>query len=192
MSVTCQSLVGSIFLAKNLAVSIATYLNLIESVDKKIDKLINKEFDSAIQMLEQVRSISNPAIYSNMLIGIADRFNQAMVLEKRERQLLSYLGLMICYYYLGERKAFLMTQQKVSRLKFDTSFWEEHGGSIKQVGLVLVGVATAVLTGGRVDVGAVMGGKTGGEFEKNHREKLEYNKKQYEEIKKAIMTLNWQ
>ena len=78
-------LVHTIFMAKNLAVSIATYFKLAEDIDAKIEKLISKEFNSAIVMLEQVRHISNPAIYSNMLVAIIDRFNQAIALEKRER-----------------------------------------------------------------------------------------------------------
>lgn len=110
MELKCGTLVSGIFLVRNLAVSIAKYLKLIDGVDNKIDKLISKEFDSAKQMLEQVRYISNPAIYTNMLVGIVNHFNQAIVLEKKERLLLSHLGLMMCYYYLGERNAFLMTQ----------------------------------------------------------------------------------
>lgn len=192
MATTCAPLVSSIFIAKNLAVSIATYLNLIESVDKKLDKLISKEFDSAKQMLEQVRYISNSAIYSNMLIGIADRFNQAIVLEKRERLLLSHLGLMICYYYLGEKDAFLLTQQKVSKLKFDTSFWEEYGGSIKQCGMVLLGIATTIFAGGNAGIGGAAGGKAGAEIADKHQRELEDNRKRYEEIKNAIMKLRWQ
>lgn len=189
MEIKYGSLVSGIFVAKNLAVSIATYLNLIESVDAKLDKLISKEFDSAKQMLEQVRYITNPAIYSNMLIGIVDRFNQAIVLEKRERLLLSHLGLMMCYYYLGERNAFLMTQRKVSKLEFDTSFWEEYGGTIKQCGMVVLGIATAVLTGGNATIGAAMGGKSGNEMADDHQRGLEYRKKQYEEMKTAVMAL---
>lgn len=192
MGTTCGSMVSGIFIAKNLAVSIATYLNLIESVDVKLDKLISKEFDSAKQMLEQVRYISNPAIYSNILIGIADHFNQAIILEKRERQLLSYLGLMICYYYLGEKNAFLMTQQKVAELKFNTSFWEEYGGSIKQCGMAILGIAVTVLSGGNAGIGAAMGGKVGSEVANDHQAESERNKKLYEEIKNAIMKLRWQ
>ena len=73
-----QTLIHTIFLSKNLAVSIATYLKIIESVDKKVDKLISKEYDSAMQMLEQVRCISNPTIYSGMLIGAINHFNKAI------------------------------------------------------------------------------------------------------------------
>ena len=73
-----QTLINTIFLSKNLAVSIASYLKIIESVDKKVDKLISKEYDSAMQMLEQVRYVSNPTIYSGMLIGAINHFNQAI------------------------------------------------------------------------------------------------------------------
>lgn len=186
------SLISGIFVAKNLAVSVATYLKIIESVDTKLDKLISKEFDSAIHMLEQVQYISNPTVYSNMLVGIADRFNQAIVLEKRERLLVSHLGLMLCYYYLGERNAFYATQQKVSKLEFDATFWENYGGNIKYCGMVILGLASSLLCGGSAAGGVGMGGKAGSSMYEEHHNQLEYDKKYFEKMKKAIIELRWQ
>lgn len=191
MELKCGALVSGIFLVKNLAVSIAKYLKLIDSVDNKIDKLISKEFDSAKQMLEQVRYISNPAIYTNMLVGIVNHFNQAIVLEKKERLLLSHLGLMMCYYYLGERNAFLMTQQKVKTLKYEATFWEEYGGTIKQCGMVVLGIATAALTGSSASLGAAMGGKTGNEMAGDHQINVKIERERFEDIKNAIVALRW-
>ena len=191
MELKCGTLVSGIFLVRNLAVSIAKYLKLIDGVDNKIDKLISKEFDSAKQMLEQVRYISNPAIYTNMLVGIVNHFNQAIVLEKKERLLLSHLGLMMCYYYLGERNAFLMTQQKVKTLKYEATFWEEYGGTIKQCGMVVLGIATAALTGSTASLGAAMGGKTGNEMAENHQINVKIERERFEDIKNAIVALRW-
>ncbi len=191
MELKCGALVSGIFLVKNLAVSIAKYLKLIDGVDNKIDKLISKEFDSAKQMLEQVRYISNPAIYTNMLVGIVNHFNQAIVLEKKERLLLSHLGLMMCYYYLGERNAFLMTQQKVKTLKYEATFWEEYGGTIKQCGMVVLGIATAALTGNSASLGAAMGGKTGNEMAGDHQINVKIERERFEDIKNAIVALRW-
>lgn len=189
-----NTLVRSIFATKNLAISIATYLDLIENVDKKVDKLISKEFNSAIQMLEQARYISNQAVYSNMLVGIIDRFNQAIALEKRERLLLSHLGLMMCYYYLGERNAFLIAQQKVTKLEFDTTFWEKYGGTIKNGGVVLLGVAMALLSGGRVSPGAggAMGAQSGRKIDEEHSEMIISRQNKFENLKNAITALRWQ
>lgn len=191
MELKCGALVSGIFLVKNLAVSIAKYLKLIDGVDNKIDKLISKEFDSAKQMLEQVRYISNPAIYTNMLVGIVNHFNQAIVLEKKERLLLSHLGLMMCYYYLGERNAFLMTQQKVKTLKYEATFWEEYGGTIKQCGMVVLGIATAALTGSTASLGAAMGGKTANEMAGDHQINVKIERERFEDIKNAIVALRW-
>ena len=140
-------------------------------------------------MLEQVRYITNPTIYSNVLIGIADYFNQAIVLEKRERFLLSHLGRMMCYYYLGERNAFLMTQQKVSKLEFDATFWENYGDGIKGGAMVAVGTLIGLLASG---VGAAMGAKTAADLVGRHQQDLDFAKKQFEKIKSAIIALRWQ
>ena len=42
------SLISTIFATKNLAISIATYFKIVESVDGKIDKLVKKEFESGL------------------------------------------------------------------------------------------------------------------------------------------------
>ena len=189
-----QTLIHTIFLSKNLAVSIASYLKIIESVDKKVDKLISKEYNSAMQMLEQVRCISNPTIYSNMLVGAINHFNQAISLEKRERLLLSHLGLMMCYNYLGERKALLMTQNKVSELQFDFSFWEKNGGMIKSGSMIALGAGLAFLVAGpagAIGAGAAIGAQTGNKFDEEHTKEVEYRKKKFDELKRQILLLRF-
>ena len=185
-----QPVIHTIFMTKNLAVSIATYFKLIESVDSKIDKLISKEYDSAIQMLDQVRNVSNPAVYSTMLVSIIDRFNQAIQLEKNERLLLAYLGLMICYYYLGETRALLATQEKVAGVKFHATFWEKYGGTIKQGGCFALGAAFAVFGGGN-SATVALSGRTGGEFKDEHKQQLEYRERRFTSLKNSIVTLRW-
>lgn len=191
-----EAFINTIFLSKNLAVSIATYLNLIENVDKKVDKLISKEYNSAIQMLEQVRYVSNPAIYSNMLVGIIDRFNQAISLEKRERLLLSHLGLMMCYFYLGETNALLMTQKKVANLQFDITFWEKNGGSIKEGSMIALGAGLAFLVAGpvgaAVGASAALGAQTGNKLKEDHLNELKYRQNRFNKLKNSILMLRFQ
>lgn len=185
--------IHTIFMTKNLAVSIATYFKLIESVDSKMDKLISKEYNSAIQMLEQVRNISNPAVYSTMLVNIIDRLNQAIQLEKNERLLLAYLGLMMCYYHLGETNALLVTQKRVAQVDFHTSFWEKYGGAIKQGGMFTLGTTLGLLGAGvGAGIGAAMGGKVGYEMKEDHEVGIRIKLEQFEKLKTALVTLRWQ
>lgn len=184
-------LVHTIFMAKNLAVSIATYFKLAEDIDAKIEKLISKEFNSAIVMLEQVQHISNPAIYSNMLVAIIDRFNQAIALEKRERLLLSYLGLMISYFYLGETNALTHVQQIVSQQKFKYTFWEKHGGEIEEGAMTVLGIAAAVMGGGNAGVGAAMGGREGNALHKSTDKEMEMREQKFNQLRDSIVAITF-
>lgn len=184
-------LVHTIFMAKNLAVSIATYFKLVENIDVKIEKLISKEFNSAIVMLEQVRHIYNPAIYSNMLVAIIDRFNQAIALEKRERLLLSYLGLMISYFYIGETNALIHIQQIVSQQKFKYTFWEKYGGEIEEGAMTVLGIAAAVMGGGNAGVGAAMGGREGNSLRKSTDKEMKMREQKFNQLRDSIVSLRF-
>ena len=184
-------LVHTIFMAKNLAVSIATYFKLVESIDVKIEKLISKEFNSAIVMLEQVRHISSPAIYSNMLVAIIDRFNQAIALEKRERLLLSYLGLMISYFYIGETNALIHVQQIVSQQKFKYTFWEKHKGDIEEGAMAVLGIAAAVMGGANAGIGAAMGGREGNAMRRSTDEEMKMREQNFNQLRDSIVSLRF-
>lgn len=186
-------LVHTIFMAKNLAVSIATYFKLVENVDAKINKLISKEFSSAIVMFEQVKLISSPTIYSNMLVTIIDRFNQAIALEKRERLLLSYLGLMISYFYLGETNALIHVQQIVSQQKFKYTFWEKHGGEIEEGAMTVLGIAMSVMGGGNVSAGAgaAMGSRSGRSARESTDEEMKIREQKFNQLRDSIVALRF-
>lgn len=177
-------LVHTIFMAKNLAISIATYFKLMGNVDAKVNKLVSKEFNSAIGMLEQAKHISNPTIYGSMLVTIIDRFNQALTLKKRERLLLSYLGLMISYYYLGEKEAIAHIQQIVSQQQFKFTFLEKYGGDIEEAGLTILGTLGG---GGIIAAGNQIGRSMRESTEKEMREReLKFN-----ELRDSIVTLRF-
>lgn len=184
-------LVHTIFMAKNLAVSIATYFKLVETIDAKIEKLISKEFNSAIVMLEQVQHISNPAIYSNMLVAIIDRFNQAIALEKRERLLLSYLGLMISYFYIGETNALIHVQQIVSQQKFKHTFWEKYGGDIEEGAMTVLGIAASFMGGINAGAGAAMGNRSGRSIRESTDAEMKMREKTFNQLRDSIVALRF-
>lgn len=139
-------------------------------------------------MLEQVRYISNPSVYSTMLVSIIDRFNQAIQLEKRERQLLAYLGLMICYFYLGEVKALQNIQNTVAKLDFDITFWEKYGGDIEKGTMTAIGFAISVLGGD----GGHLARAGGLKLNDDHQKKIWERQESFDRLKNAIVALKWQ
>lgn len=76
-------------------------------------------------------------------------------------------------------------------LKYEATFWEEYGGTIKQCGMVVLGIATAALTGSTASLGAAMGGKTGNEMAENHQINVKIERERFEDIKNAIVALRW-
>ena len=180
-------IIKEIFEVKKLAVSIAAYLKIAESADAKIDKLISKEYESAVNIIKQVQYISSKSIYNNMLINAVDRFNQAIVLEKHERKLYSYLGLMMCFYYLNEKKAFFSIQQTVAKLEFEKSFWDKNGAMIIGVGQVVIGIAAAFTGGGSAASRALIG--TAGQNSKQQESSVKEREKRYNALRDEIARL---
>lgn len=179
-------MIEELFQIGKLAESIASYLKIVEDKDAKIDKLISKEYESAVNLLKQVRYISNPAIYSGILVSAVDRFNQAIVLEKRERKLYSYLGLMLCYYFLDEKKALISIQQTVSNLKFEKTFWEENGPTIIGIGQMIVGIA-ALMSGNSATGKALVG--TSNQNSKSHEEIVKRRESKFYALRNKIIKI---
>lgn len=186
-------IVHSIFMAKNLAISIATYFKIVESVDVKLDKLMSKDYEGAMRLLEQASYISNSNTYYNLLWDAVSKFNSALSLEKRNKKLVSYLGLMLCYYRLGEGDAVRAIQQQVSYEEFGLTFWEEHGGEIKEGAWVVIGGLMSALSGGAVSPGqgAALGGRTGSQQHEGHNNDVRFAKQQFDELKQAILGINF-
>lgn len=123
-----------------------------------------------------------------MLVNIIDRFNQAIQLEKRERQLLAYLGLMICYFYLGETKALQNIQRTVTKLDFDMTFWGKYGGDIEKGTMTVVGFAMSVWGSG----GGHLAYESGRRLNNDHQERIRERQENFRELKDTIVTLKWQ
>ena len=123
-----------------------------------------------------------------MLVSIIDRFNQAIQLEKRERQLLAYLGLMICYFYLGEVKALQNIQRTVAKLDFDMTFWEKYGGDIEKGTMTAVGFAISIMGGD----GGHLHHAGGRKLNEDHQKRIRERQESFDSLKSAIVALRWQ
>lgn len=86
----------------DLAKSIASFLKLCESIDSKIDRLLNCDLGAGITALNHaVNSRSQEFFY---IREAWHSFNRATNLEKDERLILAYIGLALCNTYLNEKE----------------------------------------------------------------------------------------
>jgi hypothetical protein len=106
--------IATIFTAGKAALSIATYLGVLDSVDAKIDRLAKADFNTALRALREARSASQ----ENQLSLIRDAssgFRRALSLESDARLAMSYLGLAMCQHLLGEETNARSTLGELSR-----------------------------------------------------------------------------
>lgn len=179
----------SIFLVKNLGISIANYFRIVESVEVKIDTLSKKDFESGYSLLEQARYIISPDVYKGILLSAVTCFTGATAVEKRERLLFAYLGLIICYVYLDETEAVKMIQEKVKGLKFKPTFWEKNSGDIKTVGTALAGIITVIASGGTAAAGVGLSAQASQEVKKEAMEELKIKEKSFNDLRNEISAL---
>jgi hypothetical protein len=89
-----------IFGAINLTKAIAEYFNLIESANKKMDKLLRAELETAIRCLKQAQLSNNESI--ELLREARMCFNKAISLETDIRLTVAIYGLSMCHHFLGD------------------------------------------------------------------------------------------
>lgn len=86
-----------------ISIRIAKSLKLIESIESKVDLLMQVEFDAAWEILVQGCNSSASEQQRNILINDARRgFTKATKFEKGERLFYAYLGLAICHDLLDD------------------------------------------------------------------------------------------
>lgn len=182
-----QNWAQAIFTQKNLTASIMVYLKVVSEIDSKIEKPVSQDYKSAVQLLEQAKNLSSPNLSHGILLQAAERFNIAIMMEKYERLLLCYLGLMLCYHHLGKEKEIRQIQQKVFQEKFNDSFWKKHKSEITEGAMMLLGAAMAFASRGAVSpgAGAAIGGQTGSKLHEDMREREEI----FNQLRNAILGL---
>jgi len=94
--------VSAIFgIARNTK-SIAGMLGLVESIDSKINSLMQSKLGAALRSLEQARDTSSEMQREPLLQDARRFFNEALSLEKNERLIVAQLGLAFCHFALGD------------------------------------------------------------------------------------------
>lgn len=91
----------TIFQALKITQSLAGYFKVIETIDDKVEKLANSEFDAGIRALKQAYNSEKET--ESLFREARARFNKAIGIEKWERLALAHLGLSIAHFHLGDK-----------------------------------------------------------------------------------------
>lgn len=185
-----ESLVNNIFAICDLKVSAKEYFKLVEKVDSLVGEIPCSEYTSAILSLENIDDIGDSPIYRDRLISVIQQLNAAAMKEIRERLLLCYLGMIICYFYLGDKQSINTIKSVISPLAFEASFWELNGNDIKKLAVGLGGLAIVVASGGSAAIGAGLGASAYHMLGKDWPS-MRTRKDNFDTIKKAILALNF-
>ena len=106
-----------LFKAPTILESLAAMLGLIESANKKLDKLIASEFDIGVRHLQE---LSVASMQNDFLLKEAwKRFEGAVTLEVGERKALAYIGLAFSQYHLGEKKSAFATLTELIEYNYE-------------------------------------------------------------------------
>lgn len=89
-----------VFKGVGIAKCIGEYLGIVESINSKIDRLSQSEFEAGMRALNQASKSGSEQ--NDLLREARNRFNKAISLEKNERLALAYLGLSLCHYHLQD------------------------------------------------------------------------------------------
>lgn len=132
------SAIPLIFKAPDLIKSTAAMLGLVESVDSKIDKMLKKDFNNGIRLLNELRLADKR--HEFILEQAYTSFQGAINNERGKRKAIAYIGLAFCQYQLGEKKIAASTLQEFAN-------WEyiDTGKRVVQGASALVGPTIPVL-----------------------------------------------
>jgi len=92
--------VGAIFSAAEAAKSVAAMLGVIDSLEAKVDRLIQSELNAGFRNLDQACVAEGER--DSLLREARGCFNKAVSLERGFRRGLALLGCAVCYHLLGD------------------------------------------------------------------------------------------
>lgn len=128
-------------------------------------------------------------VYRKDVMHVIDLFHIHSVQDTRTAQLYSYLGEMLCYWFIKEYGVVCKLQNDVKLLKYGSSWWERNKRSAAALAGGLLGALMALASGGAVSVGqgSALGGKYSGDTVTDHAE-LE---QEFNILKEAIISVNF-
>jgi tetratricopeptide (TPR) repeat protein len=167
--------------------AISLYLDVEESVN---DKVISSEYNSAIRLVQQAKEINDIGLQRNILSNAIGNFNKAIVLEKNNRLLMSYLGLIMCYYFIGEKKVVRQIIDEVKNIKINFPLTEKYAPIITRISFYGGAIASAVFMKKSPNSGGIV--HVTEQIAKDQQQKIDDKIRNFENLKNQILNLEIQ
>ncbi len=121
----------------NLSKKILEFIGILQSIDSKLNKLIQCELSSGIDTLNMAARASSEESRNKFLWNALDRFISAKQLEEHERLCIAFLGIIFCLNCLGERENSIYNLREFAYTNFGFNDWEQVKKLLKKEGLTL-------------------------------------------------------
>jgi hypothetical protein len=108
--------IALLFKLTDLPKAIAKYVGIVESVDKKLDRLLQSDFNAAVRCLQELSDSKHEREF--LLRDAWHRFHTALAHETGDRKALAYLGLAFCQQHLGESDLATSTLRELSEYHY--------------------------------------------------------------------------
>jgi hypothetical protein len=95
---------GAVFKGVDTAKGVAQLFGLLESIDVKIDKLLQVELKAGLSTLKAATNSESVAEQKILLWDARNFFQKAVYLEDDSKKAIAMLGLFCCYRWLGDEK----------------------------------------------------------------------------------------
>jgi hypothetical protein len=93
--------VALIFTALGVAKSMAEFAGILDSLEAKVDRLIQSELNAGLRAIEQVAHATTEQV--SLLREARGCFNKAISLEMGYRRVVALLGLSLCHHWLDDK-----------------------------------------------------------------------------------------
>jgi hypothetical protein len=196
--------IQALFSALSLSSAADCYLDIVDKITALADgesinmhhvrKIVGRSKDyiqPVKQRLKHFPDFSSPDLQRKMLLDVATSMIDGVEKTDRTDRILLQLGLMMCYYYLGENKALKKVQEDISASTFDQTFWEKNGGDIQQAGSVILSIAASFLVPTNPG-GLIKAGDSGGRQANDaHKENLMLRQQYFEALRDTIASIKF-
>lgn len=111
---------NTIFATANVTKSIAAYLGLIDNISSDVKKLLHQAFKSAVLNLDYAKT-SSGKMQLDYIQTAREKFTDAISVEENENLILSYVGLGMCQYHLGDIYNAKLTLKQINNIELTST-----------------------------------------------------------------------
>lgn len=178
----------SIFNSNKLTDALADYISVVEHMKGEES---NERLDDIVKQFSYINTLVSFYNQKEEIRNCSRNLSRYLHETKRLERLLLLLAQMLCLYRLGEMTAVSMVQTDVASSKYEMTFWEKNGGTIKQWGVPIISVLSFIALRGNAGAALKYGSSSGNQMESEHRKKQKQIIHKYNTLRNIIAALKF-